>query len=74
MLIIYVLCFAFASDLFYFGFHHDYLGGRIRLRRDGELLPSRGRAPALPSPPPPSDYDRECGTYGLVTSEGDNHW
>jgi len=33
-----------------------------------------GRAPALPSPPPPSDYDRECGTYGLVTSEGDDYW
>lgn len=54
------------QDLFYFCHIHRYFGGRIKLFKDGVML-NPDNVPVLTRiPPPPSDYDVECGTYGLV--------
>ena len=56
-------CYFLGNNLFYFWFNQDYLGRRIWLRHNNEFFRSHAAVPAVPSPPPPSDYDRECGTY-----------
>jgi hypothetical protein len=54
------------QDLFYFCHIHRYFGGRIKLFKDGVMLNPDDLPILTRKPPPPSDYDVECGTYGLV--------
>ena len=54
------------QDLFYFCHIHRYFGGRIKLFKDGVMLNPDDMPVLTRKPPPPSDYDVECGTYGLV--------
>lgn len=53
------------SDLFYFCHIHEFMGGRIKLTKDGIVLneldtPDLGYKYDVPSP-----FDEQCGTYGL---------
>jgi hypothetical protein len=63
--------FASTQDLFYFCHIHRYLGGRIKLTRNGELLQAAHLPIHNALPPPPSSYDQQCGTYGLVHEEAE---
>jgi hypothetical protein len=53
------------NDLFYFCHVHEFMGGRIKLTKNGKLLK------ALDSPDlgyeydTLSEFDKECGTFGL---------
>jgi hypothetical protein len=58
--------FTYTKDLFYFCHIHRYLGGRIKLRRNGTLIQPSHLPIHNTMPPPPSSYDKQCGTYGLV--------
>ncbi len=60
------LNFAYTEDLFYFCHVHQYLGARIKLKRDGRIINPLLLPEHRLVPPPPSGYDRRCGTYGLV--------
>ena len=53
-------------DLFYFCHIHRYLGGRIKLRSNGKFIQPSHLPIHNAMPPPPSSYDEQCGTYGLV--------
>lgn len=57
------------EDLFYFCHIHRYFGGRIKLVNDGQLLHPEDAPVLTIVPPPPSDYDIECGTFGLVMED-----
>lgn len=62
------------QDLFYFCHIHRYLGGRIKLFRDGKPIQPHANLPVHAAlPPPQSEYDEHCGTYGLVHEEN-NGW
>ena len=57
------------KDLFYFCHIHRYLGGRIKLTRNGKIIQPTHLPVHNELPPPPSSYDKQCGTYGLVHEE-----
>jgi hypothetical protein len=53
------------NDLFYFCHIHEFMGGRIKLTKNGKILneldnPSLGYEYDVPS-----DFDKKCGTFGL---------
>ena len=54
------------SDLFYFCHIHDFMGGRIKLTKNGQLL-NDANTPDLVGhdSEPPSDFDKQCGTFDL---------
>ena len=58
--------FSYKEDLFYFCHIHQYLGARIKLMRNGKIINPRPLPEHKLVPPPPSEYDQHCGTYGLV--------
>lgn len=60
--------FEYARDLFYFCHIHRYLGGRIKLTRNGVIIQPAHLPVVNRLPPPPSSYDVLCGTYGLVAA------
>jgi hypothetical protein len=64
--------FASTQDLFYFCHIHRYLGGRIKLTRNGELIQAANMPIHNSLPPPQSSYDQQCGTYGLVHEEAES--
>ena len=65
----------YTKDLFYFCHIHQYLGGRIKLTRNGKLIQPHAQLPIHNIlPPPQSDYDKYCGTFGLVHSDTTKGW
>jgi hypothetical protein len=64
--------FDYEGDLFYFCHIHRYFGGRIKLLRGGALVHPEELPVLSRVPPPPSSYDLECGTYGLVSAPVDD--
>ena len=53
------------QDLFYFCHIHYSMSGRIKLLKNGVPV-NKNDFPVIPyDHPPPSEYDRSCGTYGL---------
>jgi uncharacterized protein (DUF305 family) len=61
--------YAYTEDLFYFCHVHRYFGARIKLMRDGKIINPLPLPEHRYVPPPPSEYDQQCGTYGLVAIE-----
>ena len=61
--------YAYTEDLFYFCHVHRYFGARIKLMRDGKIINPLPLPEHRYVPPPPSEYDQQCGTYGLVAVE-----
>lgn len=59
--------YAYSEDLFYFCHVHRYFGARIKLMRDGKIINPLPLPKHRYVPPPPSEYDQQCGTYGLVS-------
>ncbi len=66
--------FDYDGDLFYFCHIHRYFGGRIKLTRGGALVHPENLPALTTVPPPPSSYDMECGTFGLIAADGDETW
>jgi hypothetical protein len=58
--------YSFTEDLFYFCHIHEFMSGRIKLLRNGQVVnmentPKRG----YKMDPPPGVFDAQCGSYGL---------
>lgn len=55
----------YSYDIFYWCHIHGFMGGRIKLLKNGELINKMNFPIHKLYFAPPSAYDRECGTYGL---------
>ncbi|KAL3809732.1 hypothetical protein ACHAXA_003882 [Cyclostephanos tholiformis] len=58
--------FRYKEDLFYFCHIHQYFGARIKLMKNGKIINPLPLPEHKLVPPPPSEYDQHCGTYGLI--------
>ena len=55
----------YQKDIFYFCHIHQFMTGRIKLLKDGEPLQELNTPQLGYEYDSPSDYDNECGTFGL---------
>eukprot|EP00804_Cyclotella_cryptica_P003111 CCRYP_006098-RA/>CCRYP_006098-RA protein AED:0.03 eAED:0.03 QI:72/1/1/1/0.5/0.66/3/228/934 len=55
----------YAYDIFYWCHIHGFMGGRIKLLKNGDLVNKMNFPIHKLYFAPPSSYDKECGTYGL---------
>lgn len=56
---------SYTEDIFYFCHIHEFMSGRIKLLRDGQVInmdntPQRGYRNDRPG-----EFDSQCGSYGL---------
>jgi len=56
----------FQGDIFYFCHIHQYMTGRIKLLKNDVAIKPDAHTPEIPyTYDNPSEYDKNCGTYGL---------
>lgn len=56
----------YTKDIFYFCHIHQYMTGRIKLLKDGQILAKDADLPKIDyAYDKPAEHDQSCGTYGL---------
>lgn len=56
---------SYTKDIFYFCHIHQFMSGRIKLMKDGEVISAEDEPPLGYNYEVPGPFDEECGTYGL---------
>lgn len=56
---------SYDKDIFYFCHIHQFMTGRIKLMKDGEIIAPENDPPIDYDYDMPGEFDAQCGTYGL---------